>query len=108
MCRSYWQGHCRDKHGISMPVKCGGDIFKCDRKKKEEPEMTKETNVIGTRDWYAKQIREVGEFLMKSADTLALDVKGRSGIDIWASINPNDLTEVKIESRFIPEANLIE
>ena len=65
-----------------------------------------ENNVIGTRDWYAQQIRDIGEFLMKNADTLVQDVKGRSGIVIWSQISPMDVTEVKVESIFIPEANL--
>lgn len=107
MCRRYWDGCCHCD-GEKIKVECGGNILNCDyisylSIRKDAKEMATKNNVSATNEWYAQQIRKVGEFLVKNADLLVPDVKETFGIDIRASINPMEQTEIEVKNRFVPK-----
>lgn len=51
-------------------------------------------------EWYAKELRKVGEWLIKNSDAMAAKADTRKGIDIRANIDPNRETEVLVTQTF--------
>ena len=116
-CVDYSRGWC-NRHGT--PAFCKGETFACDYEKirskqgsttggitmdevlkKIQGGTKMEINKIvfeklANSEWYAKELRKVGEWLIKNADAMAAKADLRKGIDISAKIDPNRETEVLV------------